>query len=148
MDAHGLRRCGKCGVTKPVGDFAKKRADAYQTYCRLCQSAYHKEHYRKNKQTYLDAVKRRRLRLAAILRTAKERPCADCGIQYPYYVMDLDHREGEEKIGNVSQAIHRGHLGKKNLLAEIDKCDVVCANCHRERTNQRKQWARRRARRI
>lgn len=28
---------------------------------------------------------------------AKQRPCADCGIQYPYYVMDFDNQEGVAK---------------------------------------------------
>ncbi len=59
----------------------------------------------------------------------------DCGIRYPYYVMDLDHREGEKKEACVNFIVNRGTWDQ--LVAEIKKCDVVCTNCHRERTFQR-----------
>lgn len=55
----------------------------------------------------------------------------DCGKRYPSYVMDFDHRES--KIRDVSRMVSLG-LGEATVLAEIAKCDVVCSNCHRERT--------------
>lgn len=61
----------------------------------------------------------------------KNKPCADCGIQYPPYVMDFDHRPGEVKMENVG-AMSR--FSEEAIAAEIAKCDLVCANCHRERT--------------
>ena len=64
---------------------------------------------------------------------AKSKPCADCGKSYPSYVMDFDHGEGD-KVGNVGSMKHRVSLTR--LQEEIDKCEVVCANCHRERTHQ------------
>lgn len=66
------------------------------------------------------------------VRAAKARPCADCGIQYPHYVMDFDHRDPTKKLFNISG----GALRRKPslILAEIAKCDIVCANCHRERS--------------
>jgi hypothetical protein len=72
------------------------------------------------------------------IREAKNRPCADCGIQYPYFVMDLDHRPGEGKRGNFNVLVKRG-TATAILLDEIARCDVVCANCHRLRTHRRKQ---------
>ena len=50
--------------------------------------------------------------------------------------MDFDHREGEVKASSTSVI---GRLRVRSLLEELSKCDVVCANCHRERTYQRKQ---------
>lgn len=67
---------------------------------------------------------------------AKNRPCMDCGIKYPHYVMDLDHRDDAEKVAVVSD--YSKGFGKKRLLEEIAKCDVVCSNCHRERTHRRR----------
>lgn len=58
----------------------------------------------------------------------------DCGVKYPPYVMDFDHRDPSEKLLNVSKV---GRYGIQSLLDEIEKCDVVCSNCHRERTHQR-----------
>lgn len=65
----------------------------------------------------------------------KKKPCADCATEYPSYVMDLDHRPGTEKKFTIALAYG---VSLKRLLAELAKCDVVCANCHRERTHQRK----------
>lgn len=69
---------------------------------------------------------------------AKARPCADCGKTYPYYVMDFDHKPETEVSHHLKPRGRHGMdrlAGSKNLLlAEIAKCDVVCANCHRERT--------------
>jgi hypothetical protein len=122
------RRCARCGQAKPYSDFAKKRKNDFQPYCRPCQSEYKKEHYQKNKAVYIASVRRRTMRLQNLLRTAKDKPCADCGIKYPYYVMDFDHVEGEEKRGAMTLFLKRHSL--KALLAEIAKCEVVCSNCH------------------
>lgn len=63
----------------------------------------------------------------------KDIPCKDCGVIYPPYVMDFDHRELDKKIYGVSD-MHFYSLEK--LETEIEKCDLVCANCHRERTHK------------
>jgi hypothetical protein len=76
------------------------------------------------------AHKKRRAEIHAF----KEVPCLDCGIQYPTYVMDYDHR-GDKKFGIAKAAACKN---MSELLVEIAKCDVVCANCHRERSHQRR----------
>jgi hypothetical protein len=55
-------------------------------------------------------------------------------VRYAHYVMDFDHREGTVKRGNLSHLVADGYLCGPSLDAEVAKCDVVCANCHRERT--------------
>jgi hypothetical protein len=73
----------------------------------------------------------------------------DCGQRYPYYVMEYDHRDGEEKFCNVSALNGHRRVSMSKLLAEIAKCDVVCANCHRERTFRRRQnWPRKYRNRV
>lgn len=69
----------------------------------------------------------------ALLSQYKDKPCADCGVRYPPYVMDFDHRDPTQKSFDVSQ---RFRMRLELLLAEVAKCDVVCANCHRERTHR------------
>jgi hypothetical protein len=66
------------------------------------------------------------------VRQQKDRPCLDCGGQYPHYMMDFDHRDPTTKEFNVGNGTGRS---EQTLLAEIAKCDLVCANCHRERTH-------------
>lgn len=65
----------------------------------------------------------------------------DCGGSFDPYVMDFDHRDGEEKCFNVSAAIPMG-LNIGRVLEEVAKCDVVCSNCHRMRTKRRMDAAR------
>lgn len=72
-----------------------------------------------------------------IIRSAKDQPCHDCGVRYPYYVMQFDHRVRSQKSFNVGA---RGPtLGEDRLRVEIAKCDIVCANCHAERTHRQNQ---------
>jgi len=77
----------------------------------------------------------RRTLSETIRKIKEETPCADCGKNYPYYVMDFDHLE--DKSFGISDAINRRRKSLKAVLEEIAKCEVVCANCHRGRTHSR-----------
>ncbi len=68
----------------------------------------------------------------AFIRKLREVPCADCGESYPPYMMDFDHRDPKTKSFEITRVAGRVTLPK--LLEEIAKCDIVCSNCHRERT--------------
>ena len=72
-----------------------------------------------------------------VQRMKEASPCMDCGVYYPYYVMDYDHVRGE-KLDGVGK-LSRGAGGIQRLLEEIAKCDLVCSNCHRKRTYERGQ---------
>lgn len=91
-------------------------------------------HYRNNKDYYLQKNRRRRLELQDFLRDLKSStPCVDCQKIYPYYVMDFDHLRDKAKV--VSRIVRSGSMTL--LMAEIAKCELVCANCHRLRTFSR-----------
>src|SRR5262245_32092473 len=97
-----MKCCSRCKEEKPLSAFGMKSSGRLQPYCRPCQSAYHREHYLQHKEKYMLAAKRRVDRMLELMREAKDKPCADCGVWYPYYVMDFDHREGEKKLDNVT----------------------------------------------
>lgn len=62
--------------------------------------------------------------------------CFDCGLTYPPYVFDFDHKDPSQKtfpIGNNGDIV-----SWMNTLREADKCDLVCANCHRQRTHKQR----------
>lgn len=80
-------------------------------------------------------VRDNRRRKAKLIRTFKEVPCTDCRIRWPYYVMQLDHVRGK-KLFNLSAAIRR-NVSVDRILAEIEKCEAVCANCHSIRSHSR-----------
>ena len=130
-------KCSKCKIDKPKDEFAINRTTktGRQRHCKVCTRSNSKAHYIENRRQYYDRNARERTALLALVREKKKVPCADCRKTYPYYVMDFDHRPGELKIAGVCH-IHR--KGKTKTLAEMKKCDVVCANCHRERTHRRR----------
>ena len=68
-----------------------------------------------------------------MIRSAKDKPCTDCGVQYPYYVMQFDHVDPKFKTQSFDKLTL--WTNREKLQAEIDKCEVVCANCHMERTH-------------
>lgn len=85
-----------------------------------------------------DARERRRIineRAAVVIRQAKARPCIDCGVEYPYWIMQFDHVRGIKEF--ALNACTGGCIGIEPIKTEIAKCDVVCANCHADRTYQR-----------
>lgn len=75
-------------------------------------------------------------RIRALLTKLKSVPCADCGGTFDPVCMDFDHREPGNKLAAVSSLV--GRHSEQAVLAEVAKCDVVCANCHRLRTYRRR----------
>jgi transposase len=61
----------------------------------------------------------------------QETPCADCKENYPYWVMEFDHLDN--KSFTISHFKHTTY-SLDRVKAEIAKCEVVCANCHKNRT--------------
>jgi hypothetical protein len=62
-----------------------------------------------------------------------------CGEADPV-VLEFDHRDPAEKAERVSRLVSIG-CSLARLRAEIEKCDVRCANCHRRRTAQQQAWS-------
>jgi hypothetical protein len=134
-----FRKCYRCGESKPAEAFAWRRRERGQrdTFCRPCRKAYGREHYLANRQRYVDQARITKQRLARE-RTAylfeffEAHPCRDCGETDPM-VLEFDHLR--DKRFNIGSALP--YRNWASILAEIEKCDVVCANCHRRRTARR-----------
>jgi hypothetical protein len=137
--------CSRCRFPKPIDDFGlnRSRKDGRNRACKGCHRTYTAKHYADNKEYYKAKARKRDaavgLVLKAIIRDAKSKPCIDCNEPYPTYVMDFDHVRGV-KLFEIGHAVSKG-VSVPTLLAEIAKCEVVCANCHRQRTHDRKKKA-------
>jgi hypothetical protein len=93
-----------------------------------------KLHYEKNKSKYKERNRRYRSEINQyVINLKQSQPCTDCDQRYPYYVMDFDHIS--DKIGNINYLAKTGRIGA--LKREIEKCELVCSNCHRVRTFNR-----------
>ena len=101
-----------------------------------------RRHYAKHRQRVIDKAKgyskAARDRTRALIKTHLEaNPCIDCG-ETDIIVLEFDHI-GNDKEFNISDATRIGY-GVKKLKAEIAKCEVRCANCHRKKTYERGGW--------
>lgn len=131
--------CGKCKIEKSFSEFNKKDKTRLQDKCRNCQKEYYKKYYQENskeKERILTNNKNKKELLYKQVAEIKESsPCVDCGNYFPACCMDFDHIY-DNKINNVSAMI--GQLRSwKTISEEINKCELVCANCHRIRTRDR-----------
>jgi len=67
----------------------------------------------------------------------KSQPCQDCKLSFEVCCMDFDHRDGTVKSYNVG-SMFAHHYSRELIETELAKCDLVCANCHRIRTRDRR----------
>ena len=138
------KKCSICGEIKEVSEFYQRRthrAGEYYEQCKDCFKERGRKYYHRNHEQQLNLCKLRKRRYInerkKWLNEIKNKPCVDCGKMYAPWIMDFDHKDGEVKIGSISNlAIHNTSNFKK-IEAEIEKCDLVCANCHRQRTHER-----------
>lgn len=79
-----------------------------------------------------DGHRERRATVRAFVDWLKSVPCADCRRELDPVCMDFDHLR--DKSFNLSRATSRVFKSLDALQAEVMKCEVVCANCHRLRT--------------
>lgn len=95
---------------------------------------YRRKHYRNNKQPYIDraiAQKAKRVEWSRSLK--KDKHCLYCEESF-WACLEFHHRPDEEKCFDVSYAIAVMGISKTRIYAEIQKCDLICANCHRKIT--------------
>lgn len=126
--------CSHCKVEKLLRCYYKNKSnpDGYSDWCMSCQvsaTPYDKKVQSVNKLRYRNRK--------YVWEYQKAHPCVDCGESDPI-LLEFDHVRGE-KLGNISQ-MSQNSRSIESIQAEIDKCDVVCANCHRRRTAVAQRW--------
>jgi len=145
------KECTKCGLVKLVREFGtlRKRNRVYSdSWCRNCRKSYLRKYIktdrgRSNRRRYVAAslatirqgAKNRKEERRKKLEGLKKAPCTDCGGTFPPVCMDFDHTQGRKHRG-VARML--GYSWAR-ILEEVSKCDLVCANCHRVRTQVRQR---------
>lgn len=132
--------CSRCERTRPASAFYrnKRRRDGLQTYCSECKADVQGEWYRRRGHLQLERnrgyLARNRQHLWDHLLA---HPCVDCGESDPV-VLEFDHVRGEKVAALSNMARRQFSLAK--LDAEIAKCEVRCANCHKRKTAREQGW--------
>lgn len=105
------------------------------SYCAPCKKERDKIRYLNN-PSLKESVLIKQSDIRTFLREYKESKGCECCLKYfPYWQLDFDHVRGEKKF-NISKASYT-LFSFEALIEEIDKTQVVCANCHRDLTHQR-----------
>jgi hypothetical protein len=122
-----------CGQSKPSTEFHRSRTGQF-SYCRECRCAYDRRYYAERGKVPRLARKRAHVDVERAWMDSLKRgiPCKDCGQTFPPHVMHWDHLPGHLKVDEIASMV--GSWRRQTILAEIEKCELVCANCHVMRT--------------
>lgn len=138
-----MKECFSCKKSSKLSSFPNDKAkhDGKSSYCFECKRRQESEYvdkYRSHRQKQWTQRKKRVIKATYLERNKylKTHPCVDCG-EADIRVLEFDHLR--DKVSNVSKMILRGNIWK-TVLKEIEKCEVVCCNCHRRRTAKQFNW--------
>lgn len=119
--------CARCNVPKPrsafpLGRYKEDMGYLKSRYCKACLKII------ANERSFEDQKRRQELVLVYL-----RRGCSVCP-EKDILVLQFDHRDPKTKSFNISELLSRRKISDWKLIEEIEKCDVVCANCHTRRT--------------
>ncbi len=134
------KTCNICGFTKPLQLFRKYKKGIFgvQAKCAECAKKYERLYYPKiDKTKRRDNVRRRLNKIKEFVRNHKEKHgCKNCGNK-DYRVIDFHHCKGAKEF-EIAMAVAR-HCSIDKISKEIEKCECLCANCHRIETHENRK---------
>lgn len=144
-----IKTCTNCHIKKPESDFFLRdlASNVRHSSCKSCYGrkrlTYAESHYKRYGDEYrARALIRKKLikeRLQELLiEYLRDKSCEMCGFD-DIRALDFDHIDPASKNFGIARAISNGCAWNKILL-EIEKCRILCANCHRIRTAKQYNW--------
>lgn len=118
--------CSKCKLEKDCVEFhpapSSRKKNKLQSQCKSCANASGRVSLKKRSAEYRNKINEIKL----------QRGCMDCGYNEASEALDFDH------LRDKSFGLSYGYnLNWNDVLIEMEKCEIVCANCHRIRTKKR-----------
>jgi len=140
-----MKTCVTCGTEKHEEEFnwRYKSLGIRHPTCRECQKGFRKNWYEDNKERHLKQVQDRKREARTVAREyvwkyLSTHPCEQCGESDPV-VLEFHHVGGKDMA--ISEFVAGGY-SVVTIQAEIDRCVVLCANCHRRKTMEERGWFR------
>lgn len=132
-----MKKCSRCDILKSEEEFSKKKdtKDKLKSCCKVCDNIYYQKFYTKNKEK-LKQLSRENSQIKGELNKENKKaylmthPCVDCG-NSDVRVLEF-HHHNDDKSFTIARKI-RSQCRWETILLEINKCIVLCANCHRIR---------------
>lgn len=143
-----MKICARCEDELDDSAFYRRSSTkcGLSSWCKDCTRTYENERYGeeyRREQIRLRTQQAVQLKQAKLWQYLLDHPCLDCGERDPL-VLEFDHRDPRQSKCVTSMISNS--VSWKRILAEIELCDVVCANCHSRRTAARADsWRSRRA---
>ena len=144
-----MKICSKCSLPKPEAEYfvKDKKSGRLHAQCKACyrehRKTYYAEHYEKYKTLYRSRAKERRHTLKRefqdnIIAYLTGKCCSICN-ESDMRTLEFDHINPDTKLFSVSQAVKLGYRWK-DIAIEIQKCRILCANCHKKHTASQQGW--------
>ena len=123
--------CSKCSTEKVLEDFPykNKELNVKNSVCKTCQREYKTIYYNNNKDTHYERNKITESKIRAYVTNIKKQGCIICKETFEK-CLEFHHLNPLNKDLSIAELCKKGSLNKVKL--EIDKCILLCANCHRK----------------
>lgn len=137
-----VKICSTCEQERSIGEFHKRRlakdgSQIRNSKCKYCMREYLKQHYRSNREYYRDKNRNAKRALRAkLLEYLMQHPCSRCKESDPI-VLEFHHLR--DKKFSIAKMFMRT-MAWETLLKEIEKCIVLCSNCHKRETARAAGW--------
>lgn len=136
-----MKICYTCKVDKDETEF-NKRGNHLQSYCRQCARLKHKKFYQDNKAHCIEYSLNAKWQIRAnalqfVMDYCKD-GCSECN-EKDFTCLEFDHIDPTTKRMNISIMVGRGY-SINSIKAELVKCRILCANCHKKRTAKQFGW--------
>jgi hypothetical protein len=126
-----MRECSKCKNKKPLSEF-NKHERGLTAWCKDCVRERSRQYYKEKSNVLKEKRKhyyeQKRQWFNDYKKTLK---CSKCDENH-IACLEFHHLNPKEKDFTISEALQRLNLNKDLILKEIEKCEVLCSNCHRK----------------
>jgi len=126
-----MRECSKCKNKKPLSEF-NKHERGLTAWCKDCVRERSRQYYKEKSNVLKEKRKhyyeQKRQWFNEYKKTLK---CSKCDENH-IACLEFHHLNPKEKDFTISEALQRLNLNKDLILKEIEKCEVLCSNCHRK----------------
>jgi hypothetical protein len=142
------KACSKFGYWASQPGSRRERIDRYGAELNKCQPLCVLHHRMKSIEQSASFAwgnheayhRRQRKRQMAKDYMIEQKACHDCRLAITkdnVLAFDFDHRPGYVKKGNLAKLCYGS---RRTFFLEVAKCDVVCCNCHKARTDLRRRY--------
>ncbi len=127
------KQCNSCKQNKPLNKFGnnKTKSDGKQKSCKECLRNQSIKSYNKDKVRYYNRIKSNNKRIKDWYHEYRQTLVCSVCPETRWWVLEWHHLDMSQKDFNIGDMTSNGY-GIDTILGEINKCIVVCSNCHRD----------------